>query len=114
MKVNSEIKAVEAKENMYDQTFKLKVIQEIEQGNISTFDACLKYGIKDRSTIMTWLKEKKELGFKIKPNKNLKELKKSLEEKIIKMEIKLEFFELENKTLKRKLELLTKKTILRS
>lgn len=110
MKENSEIKVVETKKNSYDQILKLKVIQEIEQGEISTFDACLKYGIRDRSTIMAWLKEKKRLGFKVKPEKNLVELKKRLQEKIIKMEIKLEFFELENKFLKKELELLTNKT----
>lgn len=109
MKETSDIKAIEAKEHICDQTFKLKLIQEIEQGEISTFDACIKYGIKDRSTIMAWLKQKDKLGFKIKPKKDLIELKKDLEKKMIKMEIRLKFFEMENKILKRELELLKNK-----
>lgn len=111
MEIKAAIQQDNKKEIIFDQSLKMKVIQEIEQGEISTFDACLKYEIKDRSIIRAWLKESKDLGLRIKPKKNMIEIKRNLEQKIMKMESKLQFFELENKVLKLKLDSLTKKAI---
>lgn len=38
-------------------TFKLSVVQEIEQGELTATGAVKKYGIQARSTIVSWLRK---------------------------------------------------------
>ncbi len=47
-------------------SFKLQVVQEIEQGRISTYEACRKYGIQSRSTILVGFENLVTLIGKIK------------------------------------------------
>ena len=47
-------------------SFKSKVVQEIEQGRISTYEACHKYGIQYRSTILVGFENLVTLIGKIK------------------------------------------------
>lgn len=41
----------------YTISLKLQVVQEIEQGNLSTHQAYHNYGIQARSTIVEWLRK---------------------------------------------------------
>lgn len=41
----------------YSMSFKLQVVREIEQGELSTHSACQKYGIQARSTVVQWLRK---------------------------------------------------------
>ena len=41
----------------YTMSFKLQVVQEIEQRRISTYEVCRKYGIQSLSTIVGWLRK---------------------------------------------------------
>ncbi|MHC5201023.1 transposase [Myroides sp. LJL119] len=41
----------------YTLTFKLQVVQQIEQGQLSISQAALKYGIQGNQTIKNWLKK---------------------------------------------------------
>ncbi len=45
----------------YPETFKRKVISEIESGQISAYGAGIKYGIGGKMTIYNWLKKDKYL-----------------------------------------------------
>jgi transposase len=52
MKIAQETRYVKRTQKDYSMSFKLQVIQEIEQGGFSTNSTCRKYGIQSRSTIV--------------------------------------------------------------
>lgn len=70
----------------YSLPFKLKVIIEVEKGELSYKEAQKKYGIQGRSTVLVWLRKHGSLDWqtenpmkgKITPQKQIKELEKKL------------------------------------
>ena len=57
MEKHEESRYVKRTQKDYTMSFKLQVVQEIEQGRISTYEVCRKYGIQSRSTIVGWLRK---------------------------------------------------------
>ena len=52
METQQERRYLKRTQKDYSMSFKLQVVQEIEQGELSTHAACRKYGIQSRSTIV--------------------------------------------------------------
>ena len=74
----------------YSMTFKLQVVQEIEQGELSTHAACRKYGIQARSTIVQWLRKFGNFDWE---NQTPSNMPKSPEQRIMELEAKVKLLE---------------------
>jgi transposase-like protein len=57
MKTSEKAGYVKRTQKDYSVSFKLQVVQEIELGELSRTEACLKYGIQAKSTIREWLRK---------------------------------------------------------
>ena len=70
----------------YSLPFKLKVILEVEKGELTYREAQRKYGIQGRSTVSVWLRRHSSLDWqtdnpmkgKVSPQKQIRELEKKL------------------------------------
>ncbi len=71
----------------YSLSFKLSVVDEVEKGELSTYEAKKKYGIQGRSTVLVWLRKHGRLDWSIQgdtmskaktPNKQIRELEKRI------------------------------------
>jgi transposase-like protein len=70
----------------YSLPFKLKVILEVEKGELTYREAQKKYGIQGRSTVLIWLRKHGSLDWqtdhpmkgKVSPQKQIRELEKKL------------------------------------
>lgn len=51
------IKVPKRKEIRYSESFKLRVVKEIEEGDLTFAECRIKYGIKGGSTIQSWVKK---------------------------------------------------------
>jgi transposase-like protein len=74
----------------YTMSFKLQIVQEIEQGSISTHEACRKYGIQARSTIVQWLRKFGNFDWE---NQTPSNMPKTPEQKIMELEAKVKLLE---------------------
>ena len=74
----------------YPKSFKLQVVQDIEQGRISTYEVCLKYGIQSSSTVFDWLRK---FGHFEWDNQTPSDTPKSPEQKILELEEKVKLLE---------------------
>lgn len=79
----------------YSLPFKLKVVLEVEKGELSYKEAQKKYCIQGRSTVLVWLRKHGSLDWqsdnpmkgKVNPQKQIKELEKRLKRLEMKNEI---------------------------
>lgn len=55
MNTIGEVKYVKRTQKDYSMSFKLQVVQKIEQGEIGLRESCRKYGIQSHSTVRSWL-----------------------------------------------------------
>ena len=70
----------------YTLAFKLQVVEEVENGELSQHAVCRKYGIQARSTVLTWLRkhgrlnwyQKTAMAKKPTPNRKIAELEKKI------------------------------------
>ena len=84
----------------YSMSFKLRVVGEIERGEISEVEAKKKYGIQSKSTIKNWVKNFGNLDrtYELKKRKM-----KSPEQKLLELEQQIKLLEQRNKSLERDL-----------
>jgi transposase len=78
-------------------SFKLQVVQEIEQGRISTYKVCRKYGIQPRSIIVGWLRKFGNFDWE---NQTTFNMPKSPDQKIMELEAKVRLLEKQKTFLK--------------
>jgi len=79
----------------YSLPFKLKVILEVEKGELTYTEAQRKYGIQGRSTVLVWLRKHGSLDWqtdnpmkgKVSPQKQIRELEKKLKRSEMQNEI---------------------------
>lgn len=79
----------------YSLPFKLKVILEVERGELNLAEAHRKYGIQGKSTVLVWLRKHGSLDWqtenpmkgKVTPQQEIRELKKKLKRAEMKVEI---------------------------
>lgn len=93
----------------YSMSFKLQVVQEIEQGQLSTYSACLKYGIQSRSTVVHWLRKFGNFDWETQTPSNMP---KSPEQKIMELEAQVKLLEKQKALLERQAYVADKKVIL--
>lgn len=74
----------------YTLSFKLQVVQEIEQGLLTRTQALNKYGIQAGSTIRSWLKKYGTFDWE---NKTPSTMSKTPEQKILELEAKVKLLE---------------------
>lgn len=73
----------------YSLSFKLRVVDEVEKGQLSYKEAQHKYGIQGRSTVLVWLRKHGSLDWKrnaMKGKKTPQQQIKELEKKIRRLE----------------------------
>lgn len=105
----------------YSLPFKLKVILEVEKGELSYKEAQKKYGIQGRSTVLVWLRKHGSLDWqtenpmkgKVTPQQEIRELKKKLKRAEMQNEILKKMAEIADEQLgtdirKKYLDLLSK------
>lgn len=90
----------------YSMSFKLRLVGEIERGEISEVEAKKKYGIQSKSTIKNWVKKFGNLDrtYELKKRKM-----KSPEQKLLELEQQIKLLEQKNKSLERDLSETEKK-----
>lgn len=93
----------------YTMSFKLQVVQEIEQGSISTYDVCRKYGIQSRSTVVGWLRKFGNFDWE---NQTPTNMPKSPEQKIMELEAKVKLLEKQKAFLEQQAFVADKKAII--
>ncbi len=74
----------------YSMSFKLQVVQEIEQGLLTRTQAIEKYGIQARSTIRTWLKKYGKFDYNFTINQVMS---KTPEQRILELEQQVKLLE---------------------
>ncbi|MEM7595619.1 MAG: helix-turn-helix domain-containing protein [Cyanobacteria bacterium P01_A01_bin.83] len=74
----------------YSISFKLQVVQEIEQGELTRTQACNKYGIQAKSTIREWLKKYGNFDWE---HQRPKDMSKTPEQRILELEAKVKLLE---------------------
>lgn len=74
----------------YSLSFKLQVVQEIEQGLLTRTQALDKYGIQARSTIRTWLKKYGNFDYDFRINQSMS---KTPEQRILELEQQVKLLE---------------------
>ncbi len=93
----------------YSMSLKMQIVQEIEQGELSTTSAMRKYGIQSRSTLVTWLRKYGKFDWE---NQICSHMTKTPEQKIMELEVKVKLLEKQKATLERQAFVADKKAIL--
>ncbi|MFC6877021.1 transposase [Flavobacterium myungsuense] len=93
----------------YTMSFKLQVVQEIEQGGLSTYEVCRKYNIQSRSTIVGWLQKFGNFDWE---NQTPSNMPKSPEQKIMELEAKVRLLEKQKAFLEQQAFVTDKKAII--
>ena len=96
MEKHEESRYVKRTQKDYTMSFKLQVVQEIEQGRISTYEVCRNYGMQSRSTIVGWLRKFGNFDWE---NQTPSNMPKSPEQKIMELEAKVRLIEKQKKFL---------------
>lgn len=109
MKIAQETRYVKRTQKDYSMSFKLQVVQEIEQGELSTHSACRKYGIQSRSTIVQWLRKFGNFDWE---NQTPSNMAKTPEQKIMELEAQVKLLEKQKTFLERQAFVADKKAIL--
>jgi transposase len=108
MKEESEKQYVRRSSKDYSYSFKLAVVQEIEQGLLGIKEAHDKYGIQGSHTVATWVKKYGNFDM---INKSQSVMTKSNEQKLLELEQKVRLLEKQKAALEHQLERTDKKAI---
>ena len=109
MENNQESRYVKRTQKDYTMSFKLQVVQEIEQGSLSTHQACRMYGIQARSTVLEWLRKFGNFDWE---NQTPSNMPKSPEQKIMELEAKVKLLEKQKAVLEQQAFVADKKAII--
>lgn len=108
MKEESEDKYIRRSQKDYSMSFKLSVVQEVEQGLLSVTGAKRKYGIQGRSTVLNWLRKYGNFDWE---NQTPSNMPKSKDQKILELEQKVKLLEKQKAFLEHQAERSDKKAI---
>jgi transposase len=109
MENNQESRYVKRTQKDYTMSFKLQVVQEIEQGSLSIHQACRMYGIQARSTVLEWLRKFGNFDWE---NQTPSNMPKSPEQKIMELEAKVKLLEKQKAFLEQQAFVADKKAII--
>jgi transposase-like protein len=93
----------------YSLALKLKVVSEIERGELSTHGACKQYGIQARSTVVSWLRKYGKFDWE---NQTPSHMPKTPEQKVLELEQKVKLLEKQKAFLEKQVETADKKAII--
>ena len=93
----------------YSLAFKLQVVLEVEQGEVSTHGACKKYGIQARSTVVAWLRKYGKFDWE---NQTPNHMPKTPEQKVLELEQKVKLLEKQKAFLEKQVETADRKAII--
>ena len=93
----------------YSMSFKLQVVQEVEQGLLSVSVAKRKYGIQGSHTVTTWLRKYGTFDWE---NQTPSNMPKSQEQKILELEQKVKLLEKQKKFLEHQVDRADRKAVL--
>jgi transposase len=93
----------------YTLSLKLQIVQEIEQGRLSTTAAQRKYGIQARSTLVSWLRKYGSFDWE---NQTPSNMPKSPEQKVMELEAKVKLLEKQKSFLEQKAHIADSKAII--
>ena len=109
MEASQETRYVKRTQKDYTMSFKLQIVQEIEQGHLSITEAVKKYGIQCRKTVVEWLRKFGNFDWE---NQTTLNMAKSLEQKIMELEAQVKLLEKQKAFLERQAFVSDKKAIL--
>lgn len=109
MDYTQESRYIKRTQKDYNMSFKLQIVQEIERGNLTTHQACRKYGIQARSTIVQWLRKFGNFDWE---NQTPSNMSKSPEQKIMELEAKVKLLEKQKAFLEQQAFVSDKKAII--
>ena len=93
----------------YTLSFKLQVVTEIENGELSTHGACRKYGIQSRSTVEMWLRKHGTFDWE---NQTPSNMPKSESQKLLELEQEVKLLKKQKAFLEKQVERSDKKSII--
>jgi transposase-like protein len=93
----------------YSMTFKLGVVQEVEQGHLSVKGAQRKYGIQGNATVINWLRKYGTFDWE---NQTPSHMPKSQEQKILELEQKVKLLEKQKAFLEHQIDRADRKAVL--
>lgn len=93
----------------YTLSFKLQVVTEIENGELSTHGACRKYGIQARSTVVMWLRKHGTFDWE---NQTPSNMPKSESQKLLELEQEVRLLKKQKAFLEKQVERSDKKAII--
>ena len=93
----------------YSMSLKLQIVQQIEQGKLSTKAAQRQYGIQSRSTLVSWLRKFGNFDWE---NQTPSNMAKSPEQKIMELEAKVKLLEKQKALLEQQAHVADSKAII--
>jgi transposase len=93
----------------YSMSLKLQIVQQIEQGKLSTKTAQRKHGIQSRSTVINWLRKYGNFDWE---NQTPSNMPKSPEQKIMELEAKVKLLEKQKTLLEQQAHIADSKAII--
>jgi len=90
MKTSANIGSVKRTQKDYSLSFKLQLVEEVEQGQLTKSQAKLKYGIQGDSTVSKWLQKYGTFDWE---NQAPKTMSKTPEQQILELEAKVKLLE---------------------
>jgi len=93
----------------YTLSFKLQVVQEIEQGRLSVTTACKMYGIQSYATVLNWLRKHGNFDWE---NQTPSHMPKTPEQRILELEAKVKLLEKQKAFLEQQASKADKKAII--
>ena len=109
MEKGQELRYVKRTQKDYSMSFKLQIVQEIEQGRTSISQVKKDYAIQSRSTIVQWLRKFGNFDW---DNQIPSAMEKSPEQKIMELEAKVKLLEKQKAFLEQQAYVADKKAII--
>ena len=109
MKKEEKEKYVKRTQKRYSHSFKLAVVLEVEQGELTANGARVKYGIQGNATVLTWLRKYGNFDWE---NQSPIKMPKSQEQKLLELEQKVRLLEKQKNLLEKQVEQADKKAII--
>lgn len=109
MEEKSKNEYVRRSQKDYSMSFKLRVVQEIESGELTIYAARKKYGIQGGNTVTSWLRKYGTFDWE---NQTPSNMPKSQEQKLLELEQKVKLLEKQKAFLERQVETADKKAVI--
>lgn len=109
MENTQESRYVKRTQKDYPMSFKLQIVQEIEQGKLTSTQATKKYSIQCRKTVVEWLRKFGNFDWE---NQTPSNMPKSPEQKIMELEAQVKLLEKQKSFLEQQAFIADKKAII--